>query len=89
MVMSDSSSDVSSFDEDTRAGPKVSGLTYKKPRQMENPARDIRVAPSMVRLMYQYQYVLKQRETVLKNSKVIYLSPLKVGQAGNFWAHLL
>jgi len=48
----------------------------------------ILTSPPMVKLMYQYQYVLKQRETTLKNSKVVlFLSPLKVGQAGNFWTH--
>ena len=44
------------------------------------------IVPSMVRLMYQLKSVLKKRETMLKNSKfVLFLSPYKVGQAGNFW----
>ena len=41
--------------------------------------------PSMVRLMYQLKSVLKSRETMLKNSKVVlFVSPYKVGQAGNY-----
>ena len=38
--------------------------------------------------LYQYQYVLKQRETILKNSKVVFISvTVKFGKAGNFWTH--
>jgi hypothetical protein len=38
----------------------------------------------MVRLMYQLKCVLKYRETMLKNSKVVlFLSPKKVGSGRN------
>ena len=45
--------------------------------------------PSIVRLMCQLKSVLKKRETMLKNSKIVlFLSPYKVGQAGKFWTLL-
>ena len=45
--------------------------------------------PSMVSLMYQLKSVLKERETMLKNSKVVlFLSLYKAGQAGKFWTLL-
>jgi hypothetical protein len=70
-----------------RVGPKVSGLTYKNHAKWK-----------MLRGIYSAIY----GETILKNSKFIYiyiyilknskvvlfLSPLKVCHAGNFWAHL-
>ena len=47
------------------------------------------IVPSMVRLMYQLKSVLKNRETMLKNSKfVLFVTLKKVGQAGNIWTLL-
>ena len=60
-------------------GSKIFRPDIQKPRQMEKCCEGY-IVPSMVRLRYQLKSVLKERETMLKNSKVVlFLSPEKVG----------